>query len=344
MSTKRNIARRSANGKPIYVSMPNAVLSAPLIQHRGQHHAGRVTPSEFAILACLLANARLEDANADRQTALGSGRAHIRTHRQELDEYAREVRATKIHNKKAKRAGLETKLIPKRPDHLHASVEEAGADKYGKEYKGSRKQSSGNVTIQMTYYQIREQARLDRTKYPLQIEAALARLQRPVGTLGPVVLDVEGDEITINSEWLVTENSTKIPLRMPRTATALQLFLLLRSLTTNRASSLLRGWSNVPSLCRRAGLPRDHASRHFQDAMDTLNKRHLKKLEPTYLKALEEAHVYLPAAWEAKSSKRGVQLFAIQRRAPVVVEDVVEHSVRVKREEPEFEVNWEDAE
>jgi hypothetical protein len=307
--SEKNISAKQNKCKPLYGSLPNRVLSRPLIQHRGQQQSLHISTSEFAILVCLLANARLADADADHQTALVSGKQKMQTQRQELAEYDEECKQVRIYNKKARRQGLERKPFPRKPEHLDYAVKVTGSNTHRRTRRNLRQQPSGSVTIAMSDYQIREQASLDRTKYRAQIDAACERLMRPVGGLGPVVLAWQDKQITISPEWLPTQNFTKIPLRVPRTPTALQMFLFLRWL------GKLRGWIDRPSLCTRLGISRRNAIQRFAQAFEAVNDW-LETLDDDYVETLQdEADIHLPHSWDVRPNKQhAVQFFAIQRR------------------------------
>jgi hypothetical protein len=302
-----NIEQRRRKCKPLYASLPNNVLSRPLIQHRGQLQELRVSTSEFAIMVCLLGNARLLDAQADHQTALDAGQDKMRIQKQHLAEYDEECAEVRTHNKRVRRHGGERKPFPKKPEHLDDAVKDVGSRNYHGTHQKLRRQPIDSVMIQMTDYQIREQARLDRTKYSQQIDVAKIRLQQPVAQLGPVVLSWHGDNINISGAWLPASNFTNVPLQIPRTTTALALLLFLCGVVGQQ-----RGCIDFRNLCARLGISTRegarHAERSLHMAVDAVNK---------YLETVElPSQVKLAARYEAKPHKGAVQFVRTQRYEP----------------------------
>jgi hypothetical protein len=292
--------------------IPHEVLERRLIRHRGDNDATLLTPGEFRVFNVLLGQARLIRSNVyDHQEAWTIGGQHIERQRSAQNNYLGKLEAgikkRKLFYYAKKRGinGVRFESLPKPPARYRSgSVVKPGPAirAAGKQsYRGAREELKsipiGSVSMQISYTRILKAARLWKHSYRQVIDAALQRLCQPIGDWPPLIREYGHGkrlQIVVDGWWLPTEDYDKIPYELPTGATALALFLYLRSLSYRlHKRPDYRKATDLKYLCRDIlGLPWKGKA----DAAYKLNAA-LQAIK-NYLERVQTA-VPLPACYEA---------------------------------------------
>ncbi len=281
-----------------FVRLPREVATHPPIRHRGAKNAvaesNRIpkladlglTPFEFVIAATLADLAR-DQLDAARHTFA----------------FAAGARALKRERRFA------SKDLAFRVGRTTYQFMLAGKDGYDAGWKAFRVGNESFVVevSERALFRAAGLARNDRSR--AQLPAALRRLTRPVGTVPPLLHGWKRPgrgpfKLRVAGRWMPTRRYARVPWPPPTAgATVLALYLFLAAVD-------LRGETGISAetLRRRLGIPRAHARRSLDRALDRVDA-HLAGLNANG--ALDRAE--LPAAFEIVPLRNGRRLRFVVR-------------------------------
>jgi len=129
----------------------------------------------------------------------------------------------------------------------------------------------------------------DRRANADRLDAALARLQMPIGSLPPVLTAIREDgTLEVDPFWKPEREFTPVPV-LPPSAIRLWLFLL----RIDKGSKSRLKWIRLKALVAWLGIHNDHPRRSLQKALRVIN-RHLQRIDRD---ALAAVGVKLPCAF-----------------------------------------------
>jgi hypothetical protein len=135
--------------------------------------------------------------------------------------------------------------------------------------------------------EIARRAGLFRDDYQKVIEDILQRLMRPVSTLGPIIVERDGNQLLISEQWLPTSGFVKVPLRLPQSPLACGLLMFLLAVKDSKKGSA------IEDLCHRFGIRKKDRLRTLWSTLDHVND-YLEQLPDEYRRLLREYRIDLP--------------------------------------------------
>jgi hypothetical protein len=243
--------RQGARQAVDFANIPDVVLRQPPIRHKGSDDATLLTPLQFRVLVVVLGLARVKLRKVDdHEEAYASGRQNVERERQRQNAYIEEVKSLipgrkKLLWAKKNQPDLEVKYVsfpnPPAKDSWGKTIKpkqairNAGRMGYRDSRYALKRQPLDAMHLTTTHAQIFKHARMDKHGCRQAIEEALERPRQPISKFPPLLLDYHQPgpqlDLVINGWWLPVKHYDPIPYQLPTGATALALFLYLRSLS-----------------------------------------------------------------------------------------------------------------
>jgi hypothetical protein len=291
----------------LYVAIPYPLLLLPPIAHRGSTASRRVAPFEFFTLVAVLIEATAANKEAAHLEQFKEGGSYSATEQAYADQFMQDWR----EHKRRKWWGLPSEA-PQRvhtftePSHKPAmkrpqAIRQAGRFGYRQKRKQLLRRRPADITVTFSNYKLLHDAGYSNAGKNLRrLPATLHRLCERVGRYPPPLIDWrrQGDQVQllVTGKWL-DKPYGRVPLPLPRNATAAALYLFLVGINPDSKRSGTR--IGIKQLAECLGLPKGNMAQNLRriwSALDLVNDI-VKDLDHAKLLKLK-SKIEMPARYE----------------------------------------------